>query len=110
MFPFPIELNEFVIWLGSAGAAGVIVSLLLERLPAFQALSATHKHMAVLAVFVFLPFVAQVAQWSLGLPLVWPSEPQAWARWALALALQGLVAWGASQYAHGADPQALKRS
>ena len=105
-FPFPVTVNEFVVWLASAGAAGVLVSMLLERFSLFQKLSGTAKHYSVLALFALLPIVSLVLQVALGLyekPL--PVTPQEWVKFVLELIVQGLTAWASSQWAHAKDPQ-----
>lgn len=106
MFPFPLTPNEFVVWLGGATAAGVIFSVLLERFLFFQKLDAKVKCYVVLALFVLLPLVAMVIQFYLGLydkPL--PTTPYGWVTLILALLIQGLMSWSASQLAHPIDKQ-----
>lgn len=105
-FPFPVTVEEFVVWLASAGAAGVLVSMLLERFAPFQKLSETAKHYSVLGLFALLPLVSLALQVTLGLyakPL--PANSQEWVKFVLSLLLQGLTAWASSQYAHAKDPQ-----
>jgi len=110
MFPFPTEPLEFLVWLGAPASAGVIVSLLLERAGWFQALASEAKARLVFITFLVLPFASALGGAVLGAEVAIPTDPQAIARWALALALQGLTAWGASQYAHGSDPLKVFKS
>lgn len=105
MFPFPVDPKEFVVWLLTDAAAGVIIALLFERAKWFQALSSQGKHRLVLFTFLALPFLSVLGQWAFGLPVVLPSGPQAIALWAFGLLFRGLTAWGASQYGHGVDPE-----
>lgn len=100
-FPFPTDITQFLAWLGTSAAGGVIVSLLLERIPAFRDWKSEWKGRVIMALFVALPVVSAAL-----LPLVQSIDPAVLAevqKW-LGLALGGLVAWGASQYAHDADP------
>lgn len=104
----PANPDEFVIWLGSAVAAGFVVSYGLERLPWFQ--SSPNKPALIFGVFVALPFVSQLLGWAIAATPVFPATPQDWVRWVIALGLQGGLAWAASQYAHANDPKALKKA
>ena len=101
MFTFPTDLQGFVVWLGTAGAGGVIVAMLLERVAAFRNWKSPFKGYAVMLLFVLLPFASNVAQWALTSldPAVLAKVQQV-----LGLALTGLLAWGASQYGHQSDP------
>jgi hypothetical protein len=101
MFPFPTDVQSFVLWIGSAGAGGVFMALVLERIPAFRDLSSPWKSRLVVALFVALPYVA--AGLSELIARLDPATVAAVQYW-LSLGLAGLTAWAASQYAHGADP------
>jgi hypothetical protein len=105
-FPFPVTIDAFVVWLASAGAAGVLVSMLLERFEPFQKLGEKQKHYSVLVLFALLPLVSLALQVALGLydkPL--PATAQEWVKFVLSLLIQGLTAWASSQWAHAKDPQ-----
>ena len=101
MFTFPTDIQEFLIWLGTTGAGGVIVAMLLERVPKFRDWKSPLKGYAVMALFVALPFLSAAGQWALT-----ALDPAVLARvqWAVGSALTGLLAWGASQYGHKSDP------
>ncbi len=101
ILPFPTDLSSFVVWLGTVGAGGVIVALLLERIPQFKNWKSPIKSYAVLALFVALPFLAAAGQWALT-----ALDPIILARvqWVVGTALTGLLAWGVSQYSHASDP------
>lgn len=101
--PFPSELSAFAVWLGQAVAGGVVLSLLLERIPQFAAWHGKGKGLVVAALFVLLPFAGQGL--SIALSKLDPSTV-ALVNDFLNKALIGLAAWGASQYAHDADPAA----
>lgn len=101
MFTFPTDLQSFIVWLGTTGAGGVIVAMLLERIPAFRNWKSPAKGHTVMALFVALPFLSAGGQWALS-----RLDPAILAnvQWALGSALTGLLAWGASQYGHKSDP------
>lgn len=109
-FPFPTDPVDFLSWLSGPMSAGVIVSLLFERALWFQKLTSKEKHRLVLATFLLLPVVSVAGQWALGSAVALPAGEgtllyQAWAKYVLTLLMQGLTAWGVSQYAHKFDPQ-----
>lgn len=101
MFTFPTDLQSFIVWLGTTGAGGVIVSMLLERIPAFRDWRSPVKGYVVMALFIALPFLSSAGQLALA-----RLDPAILAnvQWALGSALTGLLAWGASQYGHRSDP------
>jgi len=101
MFPFPTTISDFVIWLGTPAAGGVIFSLLLERISAWRNWHSPIKSHITVAIFVSLPFVAQGA--NIALRSCAPEVVRA-VDDVLALAMSGLLAWAASQYAHAVDP------
>ena len=82
----------------AAGAWGpVLVSFLLEHIPAFQKLTGEAKKWAVMAIFVVLPVGAQALLQYVPAE-VWAQLEPFWN----ALAL-GFVSWGGSQIAHWWD-------
>ena len=58
MFTFPTDLQSFIVWLGTTGAGGVIVAMLLERIPKFREWKSPLKGYAVMFLFVALPFLS----------------------------------------------------
>lgn len=104
--PFPTEIVAFVLWLGQAGVAAVILSYGLERIPAFQKWQGKGKGLFVLALYLALPFVS-----SLLVSVLNAADPVvvASAQDALNKALFGLVAWAGSQYSHQFDPAKIER-
>lgn len=101
---FPIAPLEFVKWLGTAAAAGFVVSYWFERQAWFQALTAQQKEVVVFWTFIILPLASHGVGLWLGTVTGVPVTPQEWVTLLIGLVLQGLAAWGASQYAHGSDP------
>ena len=99
--PFPTDLAQFAVWLGSAGAGGIILSLLLERWPAFKNWQSPAKGYCVMGLFVALPFVGEAGEWAIrNIDPAVLAQVQA----ALGKILLALGAWTASQFAHAKDP------
>lgn len=101
----PTTIDTFAVWLMTASAAGVIVSLLYERATFFQNLSPNVKRWAIFLTFIFLPLIGVVLQIATGMPFVSPVTWQGWVTLVGNMLLQGVAAWSASQFAHGVDPQ-----
>ena len=94
-----MSITEFLIWLSSSAGATTALSFVAERLPAFQALSASARSYTMLigsvaiagaayAVLTYTPpeVLAQLVPWF--------------------QVVYGVVAaWIANQFAHKADPQ-----
>jgi len=101
--PFPTTLSEIAVWLLSAGAAGLIVSLLMERVSVFKQWRSPLKKWCVIALFIGLPYVGLALKWALSVidPVI-VSKVQEY----LNLAIYGLAMWASSQYAHDKDPAA----
>lgn len=103
--PFPTELTQFALWLISGGATGVIVSLLLERIPQFKNWKSPLKTTVTLGLFMAIPFFGKVVLWAI--TTLDPATLKT-IQDTLTLAFSGLVAWGASQFAHGYDKDYLQ--
>lgn len=105
--PFPTTLSEIAVWLLTAGAAGLIVSLLMERVPAFKQWHSPLKRYAVIALFVGLPYVGLLLQWALSVvdPAIVTSAEKY-----LNLAIYGLAMWASSQYVHDKDPASKQQT
>lgn len=95
MLPFPTDLQQFVIWLGSPVAVGVLVAYLLEQFSFWHKLEPQHKRLIVFALSVALP---PLSQWIQGhaTPGMFSQVDTVYQ-----LALQGLFLWLGSQVAHG---------
>lgn len=98
MITFPTNLNEFIVWLGTNGAAGIIISLLLEKNVKWTNWASPLKSYVVICLFVAIPFLAQAAQWGLTV-----ADPVVllYVKWLVATTMAGLTAWATSQYSHG---------
>jgi len=103
--PFPTDIQQFAVWLGQSGAAGIIIALLLERIPAFKNWKGKGKGFAVLALFIGLPFASSGLQ-----ALIANVDPAILSKVQAALntAIAGLAAWAVSQFAHDRDPEQWK--
>lgn len=105
MFPFPTDPLEFIKWLASPIAWGLIVTLVLERWSYFQGLTSKQKKWGAFLGFIVLAFVAVGLTHIFVAPIVFPSDPRGVSLWALGVVMQGVTSWGASQYGHSADPE-----
>jgi hypothetical protein len=96
-FPFPTDIGAFIVWLGTAGAGGLIVSLGLEKIASWVEWKSPLKTYVTVALFVALPFLSQLLQYAYAqLDPALAAQIQGY----LNLAIGGLAAWAASQVAH----------
>lgn len=107
MIPFPTDPKEFVAWLGSPAALGFMITLVLERWAWFQAKPPDVKKALVLLIAIGLVLLGAAGQMGLALVAI-PTTFAGWMGWLLSLAMQGLIAWAATQYGHSADPARAK--
>jgi hypothetical protein len=55
-----MTLNDFLVWL-TAGGAGIVLAFVLERIPAFQALTSAAQSWLTLALTVVIALAAWAA-------------------------------------------------
>lgn len=65
----PTQILNYLAWLATAGGAGVAVSWLLERIPAFQKLTSTYRQLVSFTAVMAVVLVANA------LPQLWQSVP-----------------------------------
>lgn len=95
-----MDLTQFLTWLASAAGATAFLSFVAERIPAFQALSASAKGYVMLGGSIVLAMIAFAI-----LTYVPPAALEQLKPWFQVL--YGVIAaWLANQFAHKADPQA----
>ena len=104
----PTTVETFAVWIMTASAAGIIISLLYERATFFQNITPNVKRWVVFLTFILLPFIGVALQIATGMPFALPLTPQGWVTLVANILLQGVAGWSASQFAHGADPVAAR--
>lgn len=65
----PAQIMNYVAWLATAGGAGVAVSWLLERIPAFQRLTSVYRQLISFTAIMVVVLVANA------IPQLWQSVP-----------------------------------
>lgn len=109
MFPFPTDLAQFVSWLGGSAVVGVIVSLLLEKLPFWREapswvpviFAGNWSRLKRVFVFLLSTSLPSVSAWILA---VVPPESFTAAQVYVNYALAGLVTWFAAEVFHAVNP------
>lgn len=97
-----MNLNDFLAWAATSGGAAAILSIVLERIPAYQALGATKKSYIFLAGTILLSLGA----WA----MLTYCPPDILAQLATPAQIIGgcIAAWLAGQGAHGVDKRIAK--
>ncbi len=102
--PFPTEISQFIIWMASGGATGILASLLFERWPVFRNWKHPLKKLVTLVFFIAVPFLGKLGLWAV--QVIDPAVLKV-IQDILATAFIGLVAWGSSLFAHAYDKDNL---
>jgi len=92
-----MTLNDFLVWL-TAGGAGIVLAFVLERIPAFQALTSAAKSWLTLALTVVIALAAWAALTYI------PPELMAQVAPIFTVVAGVVVAWLGTQAGHAVDP------
>lgn len=98
------NLNDFLIWLSTGGGSMAALAFLVERIPAFQKLSANHKSLAILAGALVLALGSYTILTYVPPAILSQIAPI----FAIVAGVAG--AWMVGQGAHTVDPARIKSS